>query len=168
MLASVRHHLKVAIAAAALAGCTGKGTTPPTGGDHAVHDDALAAAQPADAAFQEDPMTITSAADITAHDGQVVTATGRYEIEDMGRYRYTSELPDGTKLTSSLVVYLKLDDETDIRLGARPDAERAKFANQRVQVRGTMLANPPRQPEHVAQMDPMPTLLKIEQVTAAP
>lgn len=113
-------------------------------------------------------VNVSNAKDLTAHDGQVVTAIGRYEIEDMGRYRYTSTLKDGTQVTSNQIVYLKLDDGTDVRLGARPETERAQFQNQRVTVRGRLIANPPRQPDYMAQMDPAPTIVEIDAVTAAP
>jgi hypothetical protein len=113
-------------------------------------------------------VNVKNAQDVQSNDGKPVTAVGTYEIEDMGRYRFVSELPDGTKLQSNKLVYLKLDDGTDVRLGARPDPERAKFENKRVIVRGKMVANPPRQPEHVAQMDPAPTIVMIEEVASAP
>ena len=110
--------------------------------------------------------TVKTSANIDTHDGQVVDVVGIYEIDDIGRHRVSATMPDGTVVQTNQVVYIKLEDG-DIRVGARPDDERATLADTRVVARGRLLKDPPRPPDHVAQMTPMPTLVDIESIAAA-
>lgn len=111
---------------------------------------------------------VRTAADITTHDGQPVTAVGTYEIEDLGRYRVAMTLPDGTVFKTNKAVYLKLSDGTDLRIGARSDEEREQLGNQQVEVEATVLSKPPPPDDPKAnQMSPMPTLVDIKSIRAA-
>ncbi|MEZ4403785.1 MAG: hypothetical protein R3B06_27420 [Kofleriaceae bacterium] len=107
---------------------------------------------------------LTSAADISTLDGQVVTARGVYEVENLGRYRLTTTLPDGTVLTSNQAVYLKLADGTDLRVGARPDDERAANAGKTVEIEARLVAKPEPDDPRANQMQAMPTLVDVAAV----
>jgi hypothetical protein len=108
--------------------------------------------------------TITRSDDIAGKEDQVVRVVGVYSIQDLGRYRIVSTLADGTELKSNKLSYLKLDDDSSVRLGARPEDEHA-LAGKRVIATGRLKeAWPPRQPAHVAQPDAKPTLLEITAV----
>ena len=109
--------------------------------------------------------TITSSADIAGKDDQLVRVVGVYTVQNLGRYRIISTLADGTELQSNKLSYLKLDDDSSVRLGARPEDEHA-LAGQRVVATGKLKELwPPRQPDHVAQPDAKPTLVEISAVT---
>lgn len=110
--------------------------------------------------------TVKTQADISTHDNTVVDVVGVYEIDDLGRRRVTATMPDGTVVQTNQMVYIKLEDG-DLRVGARPDDERAELANKRVIARGKVLENPPRPPDHVSQMTPMPTLVDIQSIVSA-
>jgi hypothetical protein len=111
--------------------------------------------------------TIRSKADIAGKDGQVVQVSGVYTIQDLGRHRIVSTLADGSELQSNKLSYLRLDDDSTVRLGARPDSEHA-LAGQRVTATGTLKeAWPPPQPDHVAQPNAKPTLVPVTAVQLA-
>lgn len=112
--------------------------------------------------------TITSKADVAGKDDQLVAVVGVYAIQDLGRHRIVSTLADGTELQSNKLSYLKLDDGSTVRLGARPEGEHA-LKDQRVRATGRLKESwPPPQPDHVAQPNAKPTLLEITAVAPAP
>lgn len=110
---------------------------------------------------------VSSTPDIAAHDGREVTVRGRYAVIEMGRYRLTTTLADGTTLTSNRVAQVVFPDGGFVQLGVRPDDELAALAGRNVAARGTLVASPPREPEWVAQPDTAPTLTEVQEVTAA-
>jgi hypothetical protein len=115
-----------------------------------------------------DPMpTIKSGDDIASHDDQQVEVVGTYKVQDLGRYRIVSVTASGEKIQSNQLAYVELDDGKNVRLGARPDDELEQRKNQRVRATGRLKAAwPPRQPDHVAQPDPAPTLIEISAVAS--
>jgi hypothetical protein len=110
---------------------------------------------------------ISNSSDIAGNDGQIVTVTGVYAIQDLGRYRIVSTLADGSELQSSMLSYLKLADGSQVRLGARPEAEH-DLKGKTVVATGVLREQwPPRQDPKVAQPDAEPTLLEITSVVAS-
>jgi hypothetical protein len=109
---------------------------------------------------------LTTKADFV-HDGKVVAAIGNYKVEDLGRYRITSVLTDGAKLTINMASKLLLADGTTMFLGARTDEERRLFLGKEVIVIGRLVVAPPRQPDQMARMDVVPTIAEITEVRAA-
>ncbi|HEY1174959.1 MAG TPA: hypothetical protein VGF17_02290 [Phytomonospora sp.] len=109
---------------------------------------------------------VVRTADITAFDGRAVTVRGRYSVLDMGRYRLTTTLADGTTLTSNRVAQVVFPDGGYVELGVRPDGELDAFDGRDVAARGVLVASPPRQPEWVAQPDTVPTLTEVSEVVA--
>lgn len=106
------------------------------------------------------------AADVAAYDGRTVTVRGTYAVIDMGRYRATGRLPDGTVVTVNRIARIELADGGYVELGIRPDAELAAMDGRRVAATGLLTAYPARLPEHVAQPDSAPTLSGVRVVAA--
>lgn len=112
-------------------------------------------------------MNLRSKSELEPLDGKVVTAEGLYEIEDLGKHRVSATMPDGTKVTTNQAVYLKLGDGTDLRVGARPDAERAQFAGKQVTIEARLVVKPQPDDPRAAQMSSMPTLFDVTAVRLA-
>lgn len=149
----------LAAAAIALAACGRPAASPPVE-NRASSDDGT---------HKDDTRMITSKDGLAGMDDQIVTVVGVYTVQDLGRYRIVSELADGTELQSNKLSYLQLDDGSTVRLGARPDDERARLLDQRVAATGTYKAAwPPPQPDHVAQPNAKPTLVRVTAVEPAP
>jgi len=115
----------------------------------------------------ENTMNLRSKSELEALDGQPVVAVGRYDIEDLGKHRVSATMLDGTKVTTNQAVYLQLDDGTDLRVGARPDAERAEFAGKHVAIEARLVMKPTPDDPRAAQMSPMPTLFDVTAVRLA-
>jgi hypothetical protein len=74
---------------------------------------------------------------------------------------------DGSELQSNKLPYLELDDDSSVRLGARPDCEHA-LAGRRVSPTGTLEeAWPPQRPDHVAQQHAKRSLVPVTSVQPA-
>jgi hypothetical protein len=102
------------------------------------------------------------------HDGKRVEVIGRYAVSDMGRFRVTTAPAEGPALTSNLLVYLELADGESVRIGARPEDERASLEGATVVARGRLLAEPTPRREDVAQMLPSPELVEVESIEPWP
>ena len=112
-------------------------------------------------------MDLRTKNDLAPADGKSVVAIGVYEIENLGKYRVSATMPDGTKVTTNQAVYLKLDDGTDLRVGARPDAERAEFSGKHVAIEARLVVNPQPDDPRANAMSPMPTLFDVTAVRLA-
>jgi hypothetical protein len=107
------------------------------------------------------PALVKNAADVAAHDGEIIRAVGTYQVQNIAPRRVAREMPDGSVMQSSKVVGLELEDESRIRLWIRPDDEMAKLNGKRVMVIGTLRAKPPQPPPHVAAPNASPEILQI-------
>ena len=145
--------------------CSSKDSPTPSATPPVASKDAKteSAAQPAkDKAMDE--ATITSGTELASNDNKVVTLIGVYEVDNLGKRRIASKLPDGTEVVSNKAVYVKLEDDVSVRIGARPDAEHADFAGKTVKARGKLLANGEPPDPRASQMKPMPTLVEVESI----
>lgn len=115
-------------------------------------------------------LMITSSEQIAGNDDKIVHVVGTYLVQNLGRYKIVSTLPDGTEVTSNKLSYVQLTDGGSVRLGARPDDELAKLTDQRVIVTGRLReAWPPPDPTgKTAQPNPKPTLIEITEIRQAP
>lgn len=89
---------------------------------------------------------------------------GVYTVQNLGRYRIISVQADGSQVQSNKLAYLVLDDGSEVRLGARPDAELG-LEGQRVVAEGSEVADwPSAQDPRGAQVNAKPTLLQVTSV----